>query len=626
MLSESAGQGNPAADDDANFRPTMIQPLHQHLFDLNVDMKKRLLQQMGAWDKTITRKAEFVAAIETQLRDNLAGYVARLSEPERLLLAESAHRGELIGPREFTAKFGGACPLPKPYYNWNEPVSLLEALIARPRRGWEWEPGLVSEVIKPLQALLSRPEARPPQIAARLPERWQPKRTGYRTPGPRPLQVHEGERIAPVELVRVLRLIQAGKVRVTESSRRPTEEATRLIGATLVVPDFALEAPAEETNQWTERSGPVRAHAWGALVQQCGWAKPRGGLLQLTAEGKTLVGGFSPVALREGVTRFAGDDDFDELHRIDHIRGQSGKGKRHITSPGVRRAALLEAVEVLPAGGWLALAEAQRLMAAEGGDWRVLNEPAGVLYFAELRYGVINDEEGLDTQWMRAVFFESLATLGLLDVAYVHPHSLWPELSDSWGIDEMSFCGRYDGLAYVRLNALGAYALGLADSYEPVGQAAPGPKPLRVLPNLEIEGADSLLNPADRACLEMMGTRQPNGHWDIDTEQILAHVESGGSLAELQEFLAANVEGGIPEAVREFFDAMGKRFGAFRRSRPAVLLEWASEEVARYIAGASETSALCSHAGGSRLVVQQDQLATFRRGLRKLGFVLPAGK
>jgi len=65
---------------------------------------------------------------------------------------------------------------------------------------------------------------------------------------------------------------------------------------------------------------------------------------------------------------------------------------------------------------------------------------------------------------MRAFLFESLATLGLIDFAYTYPHSLWPELGDSWGIDELSFCGRYDGLLYVRLNALGAYCLGMANA------------------------------------------------------------------------------------------------------------------------------------------------------------------
>jgi hypothetical protein len=50
------------------------------------------------------------------------------------------------------------------------------------------------------------------------------------------------------------------------------------------------------------------------------------------------------------------------------------------------------------------------------------------------------------------LFLESLATLGLLDVAYVYPHHLWPEFSGHWGTDDLCFCGRYDGLLYARPN------------------------------------------------------------------------------------------------------------------------------------------------------------------------------
>jgi hypothetical protein len=227
---------------------------------------------------------------------------------------------------------------------------------------------------------------------------------------------------------------------------------------------------------------------------------------------------------------------------------------------------------------------------------------------------------------MRAVFFESLATLGLLDVAYTYPHFIWPELHDSWGIDEMGFCGRYDGLAFVRLNALGAYALGLTDSYEPSTQVAPGPKPLRILPGLEIEVVEALLNPADRAGLEMMASLHAERRWVFDPNRILAHLETGGSMTELQKFLSASVEGGMPDAVREYLDAMDKRFRAFRRSRPAVLLEWENEELARHIAGAQETAALCSYVGDNRLVVLEDQLTAFRRALRRIGFVVPTGR
>ncbi|MBI4623553.1 MAG: hypothetical protein HY736_10095 [Verrucomicrobia bacterium] len=598
--------------------------LHEHLWNLNAEMQKSWLRQVDAWDKTLTRKAQFVAAIETHLRDNLASFVARLSDAEKHLLAESAHQGCLIGPREFEAKFGGPCPMPKGYYGYREEVSLLTAVICLPRYANEGEPELAGELVEPLRRLLPKPETPRPRTLAALPKFWPSEKQFLGGDKIRPVHVHEGERIAPAELARVLRLIQGGKLQVADSSRRPTDAATRLIGEALLVPDFALEPPKKEIDKWTELGGPVRAHAWGALVQQCGWARPRGGALTLTADGQAMLRGFSPEAFRAGVMTFLGDGEFDELHRVNHIRGQSGKGRRWLRNPGLRKAAIQEAMNALPVGDWLTYEEARRIIEASGQEWDVLKEDAGVLYFAELRYGVINDMGGLNSQFLRTLFLESFATLGLLDVGYVHPQGLWPDLGDSWGIDDLSFCGRYDGLLYVRINPLGAYALGYADRYD--FRADPGPKLLHLLPNLEIHLATGVLNPADRASLELMAVLQDNGVWMLDAERILSHVEAGGTLAELQQFLETNADDGLPESVRDFVGSLDHRIGAFRRARDAVLLEWENEGLARHIADDVATSALCHHAGGNRLVVPKDHLAAFRRALKKLGFVMPAGK
>lgn len=42
--------------------------LHEHLFNLNADVQKAWLRQVAAWDKTLTRKAQFVAAIGSSWR------------------------------------------------------------------------------------------------------------------------------------------------------------------------------------------------------------------------------------------------------------------------------------------------------------------------------------------------------------------------------------------------------------------------------------------------------------------------------------------------------------------------------------------------------------------------------
>ena len=236
---------------------------------------------------------------------------------------------------------------------------------------------------------------------------------------------------------------------------------------------------------------------------------------------------------------------------------------------------------------------------------------------------MINDLRGLNSQFLRALFLESFATLGLLNVGYVYPHSLWPDLSDSWGIDDLGFCGRYDGLLYVRLNRLGAYALEYADDYEL--RSVAGPKPFQFLANLDIHVTADDLNPADHAYLELMAVRRREGVWVLDPERILSHVEAGGTLAELQQFLEANAADGLPGSVRDFLGALAHRVRTFRRAREAVLLEWEDQPLARYLAANAATRPFCCHAGDNRLVVPRDQMAAFRRALKKLGFVVPAG-
>ena len=260
------------------------------------------------------------------------------------------------------------------------------------------------------------------------------------------------------EVRRVLTLVQAGKISLQDKSKRPTTAAERLLGTALAAPDFDLELPPDAVDAHRFGSpltaGPVRAHAWAVVVQQCGWCKARGNTLTLTNAGKQLAAGFDLDAYRHGIEQLGGDDVFDELNRINHIRGQNGKGKRYLTDPAARREAILMSLCEWPVGQWIEVAEAYRFAFASGNPFLTTTEPMS-LYFCEQQYGYLTDHDDVNRQYFRAALFETLATLGLVDVAYVYPHYLWPELSGNWGIDDMDFCGRYDGLLYVRLNRSG---------------------------------------------------------------------------------------------------------------------------------------------------------------------------
>ena len=603
----------------------MILSLNEHLSGLNLEVLKGWLRRVGAWDKTLTRKEQFVRAIEHQLTLKLADVVARLSAAERHLLAEAAHQERLITGREFAAKYGADYPLPRPYYGWGQEVPLLVTFIHLPERSADSDPCLVPSLSEPLRRLLTPPAGVTVKAVSAVPEAWASGQ-GYRGGELiRPVHTFESERIAPAELARVLRLIQGGKVKVTDATQRPTEATTRLVGETLVAPDFELEMPADHLRNEMEReyytaAGPVRAHAWPVLVQQCGWAKSKGGGLVLTAAGQEILQQFTPEKFQAGVSRCVCNGEFDELNRVNHIRGQSGKAKRYLSDPGLRKDAIAEALKTLPVGQWLEFAEATRVVECASGGWNVLETDRPALYFFEPQFGFITDNTGLGRQFLRAFCLESLATLGVLDAAFVYPHLIWPDLKDSLGGD-LPFCSRYDGLLYVRLNPLGAYALGVTEHYEL--HAVARPKLVRVLPNLDLVLSGGPLNPADRAILELMAAPKSDTVWTLDAERTLTYVETGGRFKELHDFLVANAADDLPANVLVYLNELESRLNGCSSAREAVLLEWADPALAHLIATSDGVSRLCFHAGENRIVVPADNLAAFRRAVKRLGYVLP---
>jgi len=245
----------------------------------------------------------------------------------------------------------------------------------------------------------------------------------------------------------------------------------------------------------------------------------------------------------------------------------------------------------------------------------------GFLYICDAQYGLIYDHNGVNSQFLRAFLMESLATLGLVDIAFVFPHHEWPDLGDNWGADSHAFCGRYDGLRYVRLNSLGAYCLGAANDY--ALQSPEHPKLFRVLPNLDLVLAEKIADAATGAMLELLASRQSESVWKLDTERMLTHVESGGSFSELRLFLEHNAMDALPENVGVFLSEIESKLGACKGVRDALLLEWQDEALARLIASSAGLNRLCDHAGGNRTVVAGSDYKAFARALKKLGYVAP---
>src|SRR5690606_21536337 len=149
-------------------------------------------------------------------------------------------------------------------------------------------------------------------------------------------------------------------------------------------------------------------------------------------------------------------------------------------------------------------------------------------------------------RYLRVLLMEYLATMGLLDVAYVYPSDVPSDFYDLWGADDLPYLSRYDGLLYFRLNALGAYILGQTKQFTP-GAPVPRSELTYAGDGLITDPEQSLL-PADRLYLERFAKRRAPSEWTISLDTLTSAVEAGINPSHIGSFLRT-VLGTVPEDI-----------------------------------------------------------------------------
>lgn len=200
-----------------------------------------------------------------------------------------------------------------------------------------------------------------------------------------PLKVWETERPAQQELLSTLRLIDAGKVRVSDKTRRPTAATVKAMSEMLVGGDYYPHEPSKDKYH-DENAGPIRAFAWPMIVQAGRLAQLSGKRLQLTKAGRKALTEPTADTMRNVWTKWIDTTILDELSRIDCVKGQTGKGKRGLTAVAGRRDAICEALGECPENRWMATEELLRFVRALGTDFAVTRN-AWYLYIEDPHYG-----------------------------------------------------------------------------------------------------------------------------------------------------------------------------------------------------------------------------------------------
>jgi hypothetical protein len=335
---------------------------------------------------------------------------------------------------------------------------------------------------------------------------------------------------ALANVLAILQLCGAGKLRCSEKTQRPAAATVSAVAGVLAGGDFY---PAE----------PIAAFAWPLLIQAGGLAELAGSRLQLTAKGRTALGRPPAEAVRALWRSWVGKAVIDELSRVEHLKGQ--RTTNTLTSAKTRRQTVASALARCPADEWVPVDDLFAMMRRGGLSPTVARSERALwrLYISDPEYGSLGyagfaDWPILEGRYTLAVLFEYAGTLGVFDLDYTDPAGARDDFRGNWGTDDLDYLSRYDGLRAVRLNALGAYALGLTDRYEARATEHPVRQTLKVLPNLDIVVTGEL-PPADKLMLDAYAVRTADRVWTLREAALLAALDAGRSLDQLRQFLAA---------------------------------------------------------------------------------------
>jgi hypothetical protein len=574
------------------------------------------------------RKAELVEHIVQHLAgDGLLRVWGRLDQLQRAAVAEVVHSASpTFDAARFRAKYARDP-------DWGELDPYRRGARPTPLRLLFCGAVLPADLKERLRAFVPPPAAATLTSVAELPDSypqrvrtWVPTRRQYvEEVVPVPLTVRKTEGSAPRELLAVLRLVDAGRVAVSETTRRPSAASVAAVSAVL---DGGEYYPAElpDARGRNQSPGPIRAFAWPLLLQAGGLAERAGSRLRLSASGRRALSRPPAETLRALWKRWQANTILDELARIECVKGQTGKGARGLTAPATRRRGIATALAAADVGRWVQVDDLLRFQRALGEHVPVTRDPWR-LYLVSPQYGTLGYDVSvavLERRYLYAVLFEYAATLGLIDVAYVPPAGARDDFHGLWGADELAWFSRHDGLVWVRVNALGAWCLDPARSYE----AAPDPAPaaLRLGPTLEIEVDEAALAPADRLALEACARRAWEGVWHLDAPKLLAAVEEGRmdpTLAPVREFLETRSGGPLPPPLDELLADVARRTTLLQDRGLARLVECADAALAERLATDPRTRKHCLRAGDRHLVVRAAAETAFRSALREAGYVLP---
>ena len=596
---------------------------------ISVDKLRKMMTQLSPPKPYPTRKAEMATVIADRLSgDFLQEFWNKLGKVEQLAVREAAYDpiGEVDWTR-FRAKYGSAPRVSKSY---NEALPIEYFLYSI---GYSSSTALIPD---DLQADLLKFIEPPPKVklavVPELPQHIEQKEICYSLgQKPKVLQVpiivRTMEQSALKDLVTLLQLVENGKISVSDKTRRPSMTTIKAISNNLDGGDFFEPEPEPDQRRYYigKGVGAIRAFAWPMLLQAGKLVRLNGSKLALTKSGRAAFKEPLENTIQLLLDKWTDNTIIDEFSRIDVISGQTrGKGHKAMTAASGRRPVVVEALAQCPVNQWIHFDEFSRFMLADGYTFEITRNP-WLLYISHAEYGSMgyagHDEwHILQGRYIRCLLFEYAATLGLVDVAYIHPDNARDDFRDFWAADELRFLSRYDGLEYFRLTPLGAYCFGLTDEYE--SNTTLDHTPIKVFSDLRI-CPDQPLSSQETLLLESWAKAESDDVWRLDRAKSAVAIENGQDVENLRSFLEDRDEQPLPEKVEGFLQSIERNGKALDVQGRGFIVECATEEIAAMLSSDRKISKLCLPMGKKHLVVKEKSEANFRKAIHDLGFGMP---
>jgi hypothetical protein len=585
-----------------------------------------------------TRKGEMASKIASHLTPTeLQAVFDKLGEFEQLAVAEALYSEDGYSPEKFEAKYGAQVAFSDPKSRVPSMIRLfLRYEIFRQFRVWpSLEACLRSFVDKPESARIKSHSELPKTFEVTFktielqkddPGQWVrfgnklevmptiPPKVTRKVEHVKIESFNRAER-AQVELGLILRAVQEGKVAVSEKTGIPTGDTLEKISQMLKDDFYHFLDPRDQ-----KELGLIRSYAWPMLLLNANLVQKKGKKLVLTGAPKEQKFSTTADMIKDIWQRWL-DCEFDEFIRVDSIKGQKGKGKYSMSQPRRRRLAIINTLLESPSNVWIEFDEFMRYLRAEGNSFVLSYQPmrlhtGGGAYSAVGGYGSEGDKP-LQLEYTLCFLLEYAATLGLIDVALVHPRLPRAEVKRYMGLAGGDYLSRYDGLLYIRINELGDFCLDKSTEFKSKPRCAPK---ISVRPSLRIALVEGELSVADKLILDAFAENIDDGVWDLSRGRSIAACEDGHDIETLRELLTTLDDQELPDQVDTFISQVKKRYMAVEKVGAAILFQCRDAEIAKEICEHSLMKNLCRAAGDRQLVVKAADEEKFRKALRIIGY------